>query len=216
MPIIAPGVVRYAIEGRQGGQEIVNIVDVNISDVLGGSRDEAIETVAGDLLNQWSDHILPLLSNVYSAEAVSWIDLDSADGGTGSVSSTDGSSWPEPGGSAGAPMPNNVTMRVRKVINGARGRRSGSMRLAGTLEAWTGDAGPNLWQTNVLATFATAFEALRDGINGSEGGGSVDYTANIVVVHTVDDAYVADSNVTSFQPLPQIGTQRRRMPGYGS
>lgn len=212
MPIVAPGVVRYVVEGSLYGQDCFNIFDYNISDEgIGTSRNDAIEQGAGDLLNQWNDHILPLVSNLYVAERVSWIDLDSLTGTTGGRTSTDGSDWPANGGSAESPMPGNVCMRIRKNISGGRGRRAGQLKLGGVIESWSSGAQPNVWQPNVIGIVADAFEALKDGMNGA-----ADFTGNLVVVHTVDDVYVADSNITSYQPVAQIGSQRRRMPGYGS
>lgn len=212
MPIVAPGVVRYVIEGEVGGQDCFNILDYNISDEgLTTSRDDAIEQAAGDLLNQWSDHILPILTPAYVAQRVSWIDLDTADGSTGSRSSTDGSSWPEAGADPGTSMPGNVCMRVRKNINGARGRRSGVLRLGGIAESWTSSAAPNVFQQNVIEAVNAAFESLKDGMNGAG-----DFTGNLVVTHTREGVYVADSNITTFQALPTVGSMRRRLPGYGN
>lgn len=213
MPIIAPEVARFSIVGQYGGQLVVNVIDVSIDTDPGTTRPDAIFNVAGDLLNQWSDHVLPLLQPEYSAQEVRWVDLDSLSGSTGARSSTDGSTWPEAGTQTGFPMPGNVTMRMVKQITGARGRRAGQLKLAGMSEGYTLDGSPNVWDPAAIAAFNTAFEDLKDGINGAVAEG---YTANIVVVHTVDDEWVATSPVTNFSGAPTVGSMIRRLPGYGA
>lgn len=214
MAIIAPGVARFAVNALLAGQDHVNIFDVNLSDLdIIVSRDEACFTVAGDIINNWSDHILPLLQPEYVAQSVSWIDLDSSSGSTGARTSTDGETWPQAGTQTGQCQPGNVCLRLRKVISGQRGYRAGQTRLGGMSEGYTLDGTPNTWDPAVIAAFNDAFEDFKDGINGALEGG---YTANLVVVHTVDDEYVGDSNISNFSAVPTVGSQRRRLPGYGT
>lgn len=212
-PIVAPNVCRFSVVGDYAGEDVVNIFDVLITG-LGGSttsRTEAIPTVAGDLLNQWSDHVLGLLQPEYTAREIRWVDLDSEDGITGSVSSTDGSTWPEAGGQSGTGMPGNVCVNVRKLIAGTRGRRAGMTKLSGISEGYTLDGSPNLLDPAAATAINNAFEDLKDGINGA-----TDYESNLVVVHTIDDVFDSTSPITNFQCRQVMGSLRRRMPGYGS
>ena len=136
--IVAPGIARYSINGTLGGQPVVNVLDINISDVVNGSRDDAVATCAGDLINQWADHVLPLVTDEYSFDSVSWVDLDSIDGSTGERSSTDGTTLPEVGGDTGACMPGGVALLVRKIGSGGRRERNGRA-------SWMGLRAPGAW-----------------------------------------------------------------------
>lgn len=212
-PIVAPSVVRYTVVGTLNGEDCMNIFDYAITDVLlDGGRNEAIQVAAGDLLNQWADHVLPLLSTAYRADEVRWVDLDSADGTTGSRSSTDGSTWPDEGGTAGAPCPNHTYAKIVKNLQGkTRLQRNGTLRLGGLVESYTDAANSNLLTVDTQVALNGAFEALKDGMNGALSG----YTGNLVVVHTVDDVYDGDSQIASYSAAAVVGTVRGRMPGYG-
>lgn len=214
MALTFPGIVRYSIVADLNGEDCVNIIDIKLDpDVGAGSRADIIEDVAGDLLNQWSDHILPLLSDNYVAQEVRWVDLNNSNGTVGTISSTDGSTWPETGVSDGPALPNNVYAKVRKnLAERSRNTRSGLLRLGGGLEGWTQPGDGNRLTVEQQASINTQFENLKDGINGTENG----WTRNIGVLHTTDGAATGFSFVSSFTADPVVGTIRRRMPGYGS
>lgn len=214
MPIVAPSVCRYTVVGTLAGQDCQNIFDVAITDEdIGVSRNEQIAEVAGDLLNQWSDHVLPLLVNQYTANEVRWVDLDTADGGTGSISSTDGSDWPQSGARAVPPLPNNTYAKLVKNLEGkTRLQRNGALRLGGICEEDTIGENTNILSTTARTNLNTAFENLKDGINGAIGGATV----NLVVVHTVDQVFTGSSDIAQYSCASTVGTIRRRMPGYGS
>lgn len=213
MPLIAPDICRYTIVGSLAGQDCVNVFDIRITETGVLTRSEVLFEVAGDLLNQWSDHVLPQLTNDYTAEQVRWVDLDSADGGTGARSSTDGSTWPETGAGTSPPLPNNTYVKMVKVLEGkTRTQRNGALRLGGISEVDTLGANPNVLEPASIAAFNTAFEDLKDGIN--EGLGP--YSVNLVVVHTIAGEYDGYSEIATYQCASTVGTLRRRMPGYGS
>lgn len=211
--LVFPEIVRYTVVGSINGEDCLNILDVKLDeqDAL-DSRDERIATVAGDILNQWSDHILPVLHQDYIAQEVRYVDLNTADGITGSVSSTDGSDWPEAGGASGAGMSNNVYVKMVKVLDThSRTSRNGALRLSG-IPAITADPGVSYrvseeWRTG----FNDRFEDLKDGINGQADG----WTINIGVLHTINRVATGFTFVANFQCAPNFGTIRRRMPGYG-
>lgn len=213
MPIIAPDVVRFSIVGSLFGEDCINILDVNLNAAIGETRTEFLDDLAGDILNQWADHILPVLSAGYEFQEVRFVDLDSATGRTGSVTSTDGTTLPQPGGTTGQALPNSVYAKVSKVLEAkTRVQRNGTLRLSGLPESYTTGANGNILEPTQQAGINAAFEELKDGINGNNG----DYTANLVVVHTVDQAYTGQSEIANFVVRSQVGTIRRRMPGYGT
>lgn len=215
MTLIAPNVARFSVVGRLNGQEIINIVDVTFDGLIGpADRESGCFEIAGDILNNWDDHILSALVNDYTAEEVRWVDLDSPDGSTGARSTTSAETWPKQGSNAASPLPNNVTIRCRKNLQGStRSTRRGEMRLAGADEGWTGPDGITLTPA-VVSDLNGRLEDFKDGINGT--GGSPVYTRNICQVHTVDGAWTATSILSTYEVIPVVGTQRRRMPGYGS
>lgn len=213
MALVAPLICRYTIVGTLAGQDCQNIFDVRLTDTGLPNRAEGLTTIAGDLMNQWSDHVMPLLVDDYIAEEVRWVDLNEEDGSTGSRSSTDSVTWPEPGGSVGAPLPNNCYAKMVKNLEGkTRLQRNGALRLGGIREEDTLAGAPNTLDPAFRAAINTAFEDLKDGINGQFGTA----TTNLVVVHTVNLEYTGYSEISNYACAPVVGTIRRRMPGYGT
>lgn len=212
MPLIAPDTARFSIVGEIAGQDVVNILDIKFETTVGQTRAEKCAALAGDVLNQWADHILPLLCNEYTAFEVRWVDLNSVDGSTGSVNATDGSTWPEAGSAAGDPCPNNVYAKIVKTLEGkTRTQRNGTLRLSGIPRSFLALTNANELTAQARTDLLAAFEDLKDGINGLVGG-----EQNLVVVHTVQDVFDGTSEIASFSPALNVGTIRRRMPGYGS
>lgn len=212
MALVAPNICRYTIVGSLAGQDCMNVLDARILNDGGGERETEIVRVAGDLLNQWDDHVLPLVANDYTAESIRWVDLSTASGSTGSRSSTDENTWPKSGSGAADPLPNNVYAKVVKNLEGKnRIQRNGALRLGGLLEGYTSSVAPNTLNLADRQAIDTAFEALKDGINGLGPTGEV----NLVVTHTVNGAYTGFSEIATFSCAPTVGTLRRRMPGYG-
>lgn len=213
MALIAPLICRFAVNGRLNGQDCINLFDVRIDDDVVATRNDLIWGTAGDLLNQWHDHVLPLLVNTYQAVSVSWVDLDNAAGGTGSRQSTDEHVWPASASTIAPALPNHTYAKMVKNLEGkTRAQRNGALRLGGLAEGETIPGSPNTWETATRAALNAAFEDLKDGINGAEGLGS----KNLVVVHTVNKQYSGYSEIASYSCDPTVGTIRRRMPGYGT
>ena len=214
MPLVQQAIARFSIIGDLAGEACVNVLDVEINTDPPDTREDACFDVAGDLLNNWTDHILPNVSAIYTALRVNWVDLNSADGSTGSRSSTSANTWPLVGARSGAPLPNNTYARIQKVLSGrSRQERSGTLRLGGILEEDTvGGLENNVLAPTAQAAFNSAFEDLKDGING----GGLFENKNLAVVHTVNREATGFSLISTFQCQPVVGTLRRRMPGYGS
>lgn len=212
MPLVFDGVVRYSVIGNLFGEDCVNILDVDISTGFGETREDACSDVAGDILNNWTDHILPRLSAGYEAREVRWVDLNSLDGSTGSRSSTDVETWPMTGSVAENTLPNNVYVKVVKAVQAkTRTERNGTLRLGGIPESATVGSNGNTLNTTYLTGISDAFEDFKDGINGG-----TDNEVNLCVLHTVDGVATAKSTISRFNPASTVGTLRRRMPGYGS
>lgn len=209
-PLVVPSVVRYSIVAELLGQTCINIMDVTITDEgIGTSRDDAINSVAGDIINNWDDHILGNLSSDYVFTEVRWLDLDSLDGSTGSRTSTDGTTLPVAGRSSGNAMPGHTYAKIRKNLEGSsRASRRGVLRLSGLQEGYV--SGNNLLGASITALNA-AFEEFKDGINGTDGGATV----NCVVVHVPRVGPPSTDDISSFTAESVVGTIRRRMPGYG-
>lgn len=217
MALIAPGICRFSIIGTLQGQQIVNVFDYQV-DTTGDiqSRGTAIYELAGDILNNWTDHVLPGLSAEYSATEVRWVDLNSADGETGSRSTTSNETWPQPGTVTGGVLPNNVCALVVKRLEGKnRQARNGLTRLAGVPEAFTVPSSGNNLTGDAVTGYTESLNEFLAGSNDVEGEGD-GITRKMVVVHTVEQVYSGYSDVETFQAKSVVGTIRRRMPGYGN
>lgn len=214
MPLIVNGVARFSIIGSLFGQDCVNVFDVRLTTTAPTSREDACFDTAGDILNNWSDHILPRVSAGYEAREVRWVDLNSEGGSTGSRSSTSDTTWPENGAVEENTLPNNVYVKVRKVLEGkTRQQRNGTTRLGGIPESATVGADGNVLNTTYITALNDAFEDFKDGINDGTPLGT---SSELVMVHTVDGEADGYSVISSFAVTSVVGTLRRRMPGYGS
>lgn len=213
MPLVWENVVRYSLIGSYGEQEVVNVLDVSLN-TQGGfeDREEELFLVAGDILNNWVDHILPRVHANYQLNEVRWVDLTSEDGGTGSRSSTSENTLPEFGTQGGQGMPGNVYIKVAKLVQGKDRRlRNGMLRLAGVPEGYTADSDVNSILDTHVDALNDAFEDFKDGVNGGVIGGS----RNLGVLHTINGTAVGFSRISEFNVRTGLGTIRRRMPGYG-
>lgn len=209
--LVAPDMVRLAFNGRMAGQDIVNILDVAVTDYGPGvAREEVVFEMVGDALNNFADHVVPLLTDNYSFNSVSWVDLDSLDGSTGERTSTADTTLPVVGQDAGAPMPGGVAMLVTKVNSGGRRTRNGRWYLSGIAEGVTDPDNPNTVNSGFVGIANTALEAFRSGIEGVESAGAFNYTSSPNVIHTVNGNYVGRDRITQFVVQSTLATQRRR------
>lgn len=215
--LIVPGVCRFVTHGTVSGLDCSNVWDVNISDIVGMTRAEAVFTQAGQILNAWCEEILPEQSSVFEFTSVSWLDLDSLDGTTGSRSSTDDFTLPLPGGGSASGLVANVGVLVKKEVSAGRTARSGRAFVAGYPENLTaGDA--NHIDSTVLATLQGNWDDFLTSIN-EDGGGLSTYSPDLDVTHIT--ARDGDGNptegdgihVTALQVQSLLATQRRRLRG---
>lgn len=212
--LVVDGVVRYSVISEQAGQEIVNVIDVDIHTGIGESRAEAAYRLCGRVLNAWHEFVLADLSARQTALEVRWIDLNSETGSTGGRSTTSEHTWPAVGGNNAAPFPNNVVLRLRKnLANSSRVTRRGEIRLCGLTEDATAGEGNTL-----IEAYVTGWtQNMEDFVEALlEDSGGFDTTSEMVQVHQRQGEDPTKSKVESITPIGTVGTQRRRMPGYGS
>lgn len=209
-PIVAPDICRYTINQTLGGQPVVNIVDMwVISTNPLEDRATHLYEVAGDILNNWSDHVLAGQVDNLVAESISWIDLDSLDGVRGERSSTDDNDWPQSGGlTAQATMPAVVAFRIDKNTSGGRGTKSGRMYLSGIPEDFTDPNSAQSWGPTVVDGLNAQMASFLSGINNEEGPDGKEQ--DMVVIHTRDGVYRDYSIVTSLTANSAVSTQVRR------
>lgn len=220
MPLlIVPGVCRFAINQRQELRQVVNIVDM-IIDTTGSliSRDEAIDNQAGILINEWTEHIQPAQADDLSFESVSYVDLDSSAGITGSRTSSGAITLPQPGGASGDTVTANTAALVRKQLESSgRGRRNGRLYMAGLTEGVTEPGNGNVLTSVARADLQSRWTNFLAAINQADSGG--DFGSNWCVVQVT-------SRDADGHPLTGIGreiggvsvdfllaTQRRRLRG---
>ena len=217
MVLVAPGICRFVVHGEIQGEATANILDMQV-DTTGGTaaRDEALFDIAGDILNNFDDHIRIWLVDDWVAQRVSWVDLDTSSGPVGERSSTSATTWPAAGGLTDAPMPANVAWLVKKQIVGTRGRRSGRMYLPGVSEALTATGDGNRIDPASLTGFNGDLATFLGGINDAEGP-TIGVQRQLVVVHTqqpdpaVEPSYNGYTPVESLVADALLATQRRRL-----
>lgn len=181
--LIVPGVCRFTVEATYAGIQVATIIDMDINtDGLGTNREESIEDQAGVIVNEWSDHVLNWISNDYTANAVSWVDLDSADGSTGSRNAFADEVWPQSGAESNPTTPSNVAMLVTKQVSSGRSSRNGRMFLPGSSATHIQPGDPR----RITTTFVTARQADMDlllaGLN-QDVSVPVTYQSHFSVVH---------------------------------
>lgn len=208
MALVVPGITRFAVNATLATRPVVNIIDLQI-DTTGTalSRAEANEAAAGNIINAWKEHVLPLVSDQYVFQSVSWVDLDSATGDTGARTSTSTTTLPDPGNVIETPVPSNTSILVTKSASTGRGQRNGRMYVAGAPDASV--------QTNnlqPLATWQAAFSALLTEVN-DEPLTPVNFDRTWSVVHTVGPNPTTGTftPVQSLAVQQRVATQRRRL-----
>lgn len=208
--IVAPNIVRYTINASYAGQAVANVFDYRIVGGGGlGDRNEWIWEQAGDIINNWDDHIVSRLASPYIARSVSWVDLNSLDGEVGVRSQTSDTTWPKAGGNGAQAFPGNVALRLDKQQSGGRRARNGRTYLVGLPEVGQGNPTNNEWDGGILTEFTDAMNTFLTDTNSQEGPDTRE--VDMVVVHTVDGVYQSHSNVTGFAGRANVASQRRRL-----
>lgn len=209
-PIVVPNVVRYSLIHSLYNQDVVNVMDVEI---VAPDRVQAAQFVSQAMIDSWVEDVMPLLSQSLAFLNVTWVDLNSLDGFTGSNSLGNTATLPVNGTGSDNALPGNTCVRVRKVIAGANRReRSGTVRLAGIPESYSVAGQGNTLSTQAISGFNTGMNAFLASFETSLNEGD----ATPCVVHTVAGVGTGSSPIQIFSTQGILGTQRRRMPGYGT
>lgn len=213
-PLVYNSVVRFTVHGTYAGQDVANVWDIRVIPAGSHTRHEAIADVAKHLVDGWwltldTDPI----NTGYVATLLSWVDMNAIDGETGSTLTGNAHSFPKSGDSEGLRMPGNVSYKVRKTIDGTRGKRSGSAFIAGVNEEATVNGAPNM----VTAAYVTLLQTAMNGWRESLDGESSVCTRFPVVCHTKLDGlppHPVANGFSNMGPLiveDRLSSQRRRL-----
>lgn len=212
-PLVATDVCRFTINGTYLGRPVANVLDMVVLNMTQGPRRDVLDDVAGDIIDAWDSHILSWVNDEYQAESVSYVDLDSEDGATGTKSSTTDTSWPANGRSGGDPYAGSVAALVTKETTSARGQRNGRWFIAGLDESFVSG---NLIDATVATGIQTELGDLVEEL--TETGVTVDFEKFPTVVHTQivgtgDNkaiVYKGNTQITNFALNRRVASQRRR------
>lgn len=215
--LIAPDVVRVTLKGMYLGRNVANIQDFVVHDVpLGGDRNDAIKGTMVQVLDAWAEFVRTSLGADMSFTGLDWVDLNSADGATGSLTSTDDHTLPVVGTGGGEALTGQVALLLTKVCSARRGARNGRMYVAGLTES---NVTGNYLASGVRAALQTTADTLLEAWTET-GVISPPFTFFPTVVHTraigpgsTEVEYVGNSQITTLEVQSQLASQRRRNRG---
>lgn len=225
MAFVVPGICRFTINANIFERRCANVIDMQI-DTTGSivSRPTACEEQAEVILSAWDDNIIPNVHQGYQATSVSWVDLDEADGSTGSVSSNGADVWPKAGAIGSDRTAANLAVLVTKNTTSARGIRKGRMYVAGAPEIATDGVAGNRLTAAYLTQYQNAFDAFYGAVT-VESGSIQDWQSEMRVVHILTrepdqpngnpgaPLTGNSSTVHSLSVQSLLATQRRRLRG---
>lgn len=205
--IFSDRVIEVALQHLISGRTSVNVVHVKLGILdIGGP-----EANSRDVVDNWQDHIVPLMTSNVTFTGAEWRSLDESDSSSGFLVPDDGK--PTVGEQTESPLPPNTAFLVRKQVTGrARGERNGRMYIAGVQEASVDGAG-NLGGA-IPALFETGLADFFSGVTGGIG------PLNQLVVLTIPKAArekgdaeftVGTNEVTQLVLDPKVATMRRRL-----
>jgi hypothetical protein len=204
--IVAPGICRYAAKGTIFGRQWVNVWDLHVRGAV-GDRGDAIRECAEVLYDAYFA-IKGSFGGDWKFDSVSYVDLDEADGRTGSVDRGNTATGPFIGGGVAAASP-NVAVLVKKATGGRRGARSGRVYLAGPTE---GGVTGNVLDTSYRTTLQTGMTAFLASLtNGSWLPDVTSAAYRPVVVHTQGGVFTSSEPISSLTVQSVLATQRRRL-----
>lgn len=225
MPLIVPTVCRYTMHALYSNRPCDNVLDFHI-DTTGStvSRTDACTGLAIVLLDKWWQYICSVLTNDYTFQSVSWVDLNSATGPVGQISTTPTNSLPKAGTSGSNGLTGNVAILITKQTATVRGARSGRIYLPGLPETATANGAPNVIAGTSVGPIQTAATAFYNATKLT-GGGPTTYDATMQVTHilTYDPPVPPHTHkkpatgeghgVTALVVNTTLATQRRRLRG---
>lgn len=214
MALIAPNTYRSTVSGTYAGVGFANVFDwrpVLISGALPPRSEMPGEMTHPNLWSMLAE-IVERMSTLLQYTEHSWVDLDDANGPTGTTLF----SPVIPGTEGGQAMPANVAGRVLKDATGGRGDRRGSFFFVGLLEAESPGTNPNVWGPAALSSWQAAindaFGFFAEPITSASGT----WRPQMVVTRTRSNdsgeaEYSGTSVVTGLQAQQRMATQRRRL-----
>lgn len=225
MPFVVPNICRFALNQRLDGRDVVNVLDYQI-DTTGSTMDrvDAIREQAELIIDRWVLNIRPWVVNDLTLESVSYVDLNAADGTTGSVESSPTNTLPLSGEGIADPMPSNVSALITKQVTSARGRRNGRMFQAGIGEDRTAPESVNVIRQADLDGINVHLADFLAGTN-NDGAPSTEYDSHMSVVHVITRGPSPSpgvpgppltggyNHVESLVMQGRLATQRRRLRG---
>lgn len=214
--LIVPGVCRFTVNAVLAGIDVATILDFDINTSgLFQDRIDSIDDQAGVIVNQWSDHVLPWISNDYQAVSVSWVDMDTDDGSVGAKTTGGDEAWPQSGGEAQVSCPNNVAMLVTKRVQAGRSSRNGRMFIPGIASGQVQAADPRRLAGAYVTALQTHMDDMLTALN-QDVSVPVTYQSKLVVTHVLtrdEDGHPLTGEgreVTQLTVLPLLATQKRR------
>jgi hypothetical protein len=219
MPFVVPDICRFAINQSLEGRAVVNVLDYQV-DTTGStmSRSDACEALAGDILVAWQGTVMNRQVDDLTFESVSWVDLNTATGTTGSITSAGAVTLPIGAGETGSPIPANVSALVTKTVSSARGRRNGRMFIAGIPEDATDITNGNTLSTTYQAALNSQLDDFLSETANVDGLGTA-YSSDMAVVHVLTRSGTGApltggyNLVTALTVQGLLATQRRRLRG---
>lgn len=203
MPLIVNDVIEVAISGTQTGKAWTNVLHVRHDRPISSGN---AGDVAQEVLDAYVEELLPLMSELVTVTGAEYVDLDSAEGDTGSVTPSAGLTVT--GGDSAQPVPINTAVLVRKNTEGGRAARNGRMFLPGMAEVNVDGAG-------IIASVSrTAWQTAADAFLNTVNDGGIASPEQVMVVvsrPTVSATPGTFNEVTSLNVSSLMATQRERM-----
>lgn len=215
MVLIAPNVTRFTSNGSYLGRPTANVLDVAITGTGDAtSRALAIRDYASRIAACWEFDWLPLLSEQFACTSISWVDLDSVNGSTGSTTTVfpGVGNLPQSGALPGQGYSANTAVLVDKDCIAGRGQRGGRWFFAGVTETYVSG-------NDLDTTFTVPFQdAMGEAFDRLVVEAPAEYQAVPVVVHTTTDrtsipaevTYTGQSEIIGFTVQGRVASQRRR------
>lgn len=214
MAFVAPGIIRYSINGTIGGSKTwTNIWDVDVLADVEEDRGPIALRYAEVLMANYAQNLMLSMSTVIEMTSVGWVDLDSEDGSTGSITSSQDDPGPYFGQQSGEAISPQVTGLVTKQCISARGRRNGRMFLSGLREEDVDfdsldSAYQGTLQTRLNSFLGAVFDPAEITVASCQP--SVVHTRNTGTDANPVIEYVGKSNIQSLVLQGPTSTQRRR------
>lgn len=201
MAVVLTDLVECTIHGRMYGNKIEQVFHWLVSTNLPiGTREQSINALRSAVREGWEDNMLPLISQFYTFDGVTTVDLDVPDG----LIWYDASGLPGQLGQEA--VPTNVAAVVDKIGERRRGARQGRFFVSGLSEA----------QTNGNVIPSGALESLNIAVNDlrarwTETGELADDYFQPVTLHGRETATPFTTQVNDFQVRPHLSHQDRRI-----